>query len=180
MPCASLSRLGLLAAPLLLSVAFCADARQPFIVIDKNNQTVGPILDMLDGDSGRAYIPFRVSAQRIILTLSPSGFDKNGYLYFEATDCTGQPYANNDGPGINRLLDEGMVGGERHSLYVAQGYARNRTMNSMLELKSGVCTAIQAQTRLFRFARHVVDLDTRFTRPFRVSSALDVADLNVP
>ncbi|MEH6418257.1 hypothetical protein [Pseudomonas sp. CGJS7] len=180
MSCASLPRLGLLAVPLLLTLALPAHARQSFVVIDKNSKVVGPILDMVDGDNGRARIPFRVSAHRIMLTLSPSGFDKKGYLFFESSDCTGQPYANNTVAGVGGLLSDAMVGGDRHSLYVPDGSARNHTVRSMLTFQTGVCEPIQTQTRLFRVARHVVDLDTRFTRPFRISAALELTDLNVP
>jgi hypothetical protein len=180
MPCAFLPRISVLAVPLLLAVASSADARQSFIVIDKNSKIVGPILDMPDGDNGRARIPFRVGPQRITLVLSPTGFDKKGYVFFEAADCTGQPYANNSSPGVGGLLSEAMVGGDRHSLYVTDGQARNHTMRSYLGFATGVCTSFQAETRLFRIARHVVDLDTRFTPPFRISAAPEVTDLTLP
>lgn len=177
MRCAFLSRAGLLAAPLLLAVTSIAVARSPFVMIDKNGKTVGPIIDMPDGDNGRARIPFRVSDQRIMLVLSRTGFDKKGYLHFESADCSGQPYIVAESIDV---LTDAKVGGALHSLYVGDGEVHPVDVRSHLNLVDEKCTPFQVLSTWGRPARHVVDLATRFTPPFRVSAAPDVTDLNVP
>lgn len=192
MSCASvLPKVGWLAVPLLFTLAFSAAAREPFVIIDANGKTIGPILDpfsvlppplgsITDLDSHWVDVPFRVGDRRIVLTVHRSGYAKNGSLYFESTDCTGQPYLHTE---TEDLLTPTFVRAPRNTLYVPDGPYVYVTARSHIEpstLEGERCNSLYPFHDPFRVARPVVNLDDLFTPPFRVSASPDVVDLSAP
>lgn len=190
MSCASvLPKVGWLAVPLLFTLAFSAAAREPFIIIDANGKTIGPILDpfsvlppplgsITDLDSHWVDVPFRVGDRRIVLTVHRSGYAKNGSLYFESTDCTGQPYLHTRSIDV---LTPSAVRGAQRTLHVPDGSSLYVTAHSY-SFPSGdteYCRPISpALYDPFRVARPAVDLGGLFTPPFRVSASPDLIDLD--
>lgn len=176
MSCTSiLPKLTWLAVPLLCSVAFSATARAPFEIIDANGKAVGPIL----GRAGStASVPFRFADRRIVLEVHRLGFAYSGNLYFESTDCTGQPYLHTRSIDV---LTPSAVRGAQRTLHVPDGSSLYVTAHSY-SFPSGdteYCRPISpALYDPFRVARPAVDLGGLFTPPFRVSASPDLIDLD--
>ncbi|WP_242111796.1 hypothetical protein [Luteimonas aquatica] len=173
---------GRLAAPLLFALAFSAGAREPFVVLDANGRTVGPIMHTTTLQLPSAWvvpvvrIPFRVGDQRIQLYAYRLGFIPYGELYFESSDCTGQAYLptrNGD------LLTPSVVAGPRHTLYVPDGPFLAVATHSISDAAQMQCRQ-QNQHASFRTARSVIDLDDLYLPPFRVSASPEVIDLGAP
>ncbi|MEH6418258.1 hypothetical protein [Pseudomonas sp. CGJS7] len=169
------SRLGLLAVPLLCAVASSAAAIEPFVLVDSNGKTVGPILDMPHGDSHMARIPFRVGNQRITLVMAPGGLTGSGTVYFEADTCSSQPYMLASGG----LLTD--IEYTRDRALVPDGPARLVSVRSFSSTLSGGCTRLPTPDHdPYLPARDLVGLSTRFTPPFRIQASDEVIDLDVP
>lgn len=186
----ALSKVGWLAAPMLFFMAFSAMAREPFVLVDANGKTLGPILDPIgpvpppvgpsDAGSHIVQVPFRVGDRRILLDVHRLGYGKSGGLYFESSDCTGQPYLRTQ---TEALLTPAFVRPPRNTLYVPDGPYVYVTARSHIEpstLEGERCNALSPLYDPFRVARPVVDLDDLFTPPFRVSASPAVVDLSVP
>lgn len=168
----------LAASLLLLGVAFSVSAREPFEVIDANGKRVGPI----QGQVGTAaYVPFRHGDRRIVLLVHRLGFGSAGNLYFESTDCTGQPYLHTR--NIDVLTPSAVVG-PRRTLYLPDGAYLYATTHSYLPsnyLAEADCVPLLSPFRNpFRAALATVDLDDLFTPPFRISASPDLVDLGAP
>jgi hypothetical protein len=175
MSCIFLSRLNLLAVPLLWAVASSATAIEPFVLVDSNGKTIGPIIDMAGGDNGSARVPFRVGNQRITLVVSTSGLLGRGTLYYESTYCSGQAYMISSGGLLTDIVNG------RYTAVVPDGPARLVTARSFHNEKEGECGRIlQPRPYPYRLARELVDLHTRFTPPFRVEASDEVIDLDAP
>jgi len=99
-----------------------------------------------------------------------NGFTTSNYLFYEASDCTGQPFFGVAESGtVNTPVAVAAVDnrGSGSLLYVPypNGPTEDREMRSLLD--GPTCTGIQRSVLVVP-ALAVTDLQTRFTPPFTV------------
>lgn len=171
------------ASLLLATIATTAQARDPFTVFDSKGKLVGSAMDFVNDETGAVIqvdVPFRVRNKRIVLPVDRNGYVLNDNyieLLFEQDNCTGQPYTETPRGAATHSVQ---IAGDRHTLYVADGAFRKIRVLSTLGyyISRPVCRSHNpTEHRAVQPLVRVLDLDDRFTPPFRIVASTEAVDL---
>lgn len=173
----------------LIATATAAQARVPFTVVDSKGVTVGPAMDLSvnsDGSIVRVSVPFRAGQKRIVLHLNRKGYiteSREHMIYFERQNCEGQAYVRT---ATSALTNPILISGSRHTLYVADQAFREVDLGSHFNFGGSYpgCGNFGgppgSNILTLRPLVRLLDLDDRFTPPFKLGASEEAIDLAAP
>lgn len=138
------------------------------VVLDGDNEVVGPVIAL--NDAFTPAVAFEVDGKLAVLQVRRDGFfGLGGDLFFESSDCTGQPLLS---PAtVAEIIPKGTIRPPGSTVYIPNMIDKpvNTTTNSRL-FENGSCDQRTSGGDWIR-ALQLVDLDERFTPPFRTAPA---------
>lgn len=150
----------LVAVSALIAQQTSTPTSRELIVVDSTGKSLGPVIgaDAL----GNTTVAFPFHGKPLPIAVMRSSYDQ-GAMYFETTDCTGQPFE----PVLNPFLMTNVFGAN-NTLYVENGPAQSVTVQSQMFPPPSTCSTTTLTLSPAVPVTKVVDLNQVFTPPFSV------------